>query len=234
MIKSVKEGINDPAIFKVVFMAGGPGSGKSFIVKSLGLMAMGFKVINSDDAFEYLLAKRGLSKKMPDSEVIPRDAARTRAKEITGKKKDLAFAGRLGLIIDGTGDEYTKIAKMKSELESAGYETAMIFVNTSDEESARRNEKRERSVPERIRSRIWRSVQANLGKFQKLFGSRFYIIDNETPGKPVGVNTVSGKIRGWASKEVNNPAANAWKKEQRKILGLEHVSFTRIKKLLRS
>ena len=89
-------------------------------------------------------------------------------------------------------------------------------------------------MPERIRSRIWKSVQANLGKFQKLFGSRFYIIDNEIPGKPVGVNTVSGKIRGWASKEANNPAANAWKKEQRKILGLEHFSFSRVKKILRS
>jgi hypothetical protein len=28
----LSEGINDPAIFKAVFLAGGPGSGKSFIV----------------------------------------------------------------------------------------------------------------------------------------------------------------------------------------------------------
>ena len=28
----IEEGVNDPAIFKAVFLAGGPGSGKSFIV----------------------------------------------------------------------------------------------------------------------------------------------------------------------------------------------------------
>jgi len=27
----LEEGVNDPAIFKAVFMAGGPGSGKSFV-----------------------------------------------------------------------------------------------------------------------------------------------------------------------------------------------------------
>ena len=33
VIKSVEEGVNDPHIFKAVFMAGGPGSGKSFVAK---------------------------------------------------------------------------------------------------------------------------------------------------------------------------------------------------------
>jgi hypothetical protein len=31
-IAEVEEGVNDPAIFKAIFLAGGPGSGKSFIV----------------------------------------------------------------------------------------------------------------------------------------------------------------------------------------------------------
>ncbi len=30
------EGVNDPGIFKAVFLAGGPGSGKTFVVKQLG------------------------------------------------------------------------------------------------------------------------------------------------------------------------------------------------------
>ena len=48
----LEEGVNDPAIFKAVFLAGGPGSGKSFIVGKTGLTSMGYKVVNSDDAFE--------------------------------------------------------------------------------------------------------------------------------------------------------------------------------------
>lgn len=48
----LNEGVNDPAIFKAIFLAGGPGSGKSFIVGKTGLTSMGYKVVNSDDAFE--------------------------------------------------------------------------------------------------------------------------------------------------------------------------------------
>ena len=47
----LNEGVNDPAIFKAIFLAGGPGSGKSFIVGKTGLTSMGYKVVNSDDAF---------------------------------------------------------------------------------------------------------------------------------------------------------------------------------------
>tara|TARA_X000001036_G_scaffold433576_1_gene471458 strand:+ start:1973 stop:2182 length:210 start_codon:yes stop_codon:yes gene_type:complete len=56
----LEEGINDPGIFKAVFLAGGPGSGKSFIVGQTGLQSFGLKLINSDDAFERALAKVGM------------------------------------------------------------------------------------------------------------------------------------------------------------------------------
>ena len=59
----LQEGVYDPNIFKAFFIAGGPGSGKSFVVrKTTG--GLGMKVVNSDDIFEKLLDKEGLSKKM--------------------------------------------------------------------------------------------------------------------------------------------------------------------------
>ena len=58
----LQEGVYDPNIFKAFFIAGGPGSGKSFVVrKTTG--GLGMKVVNSDDIFEKLLDKEGLSKK---------------------------------------------------------------------------------------------------------------------------------------------------------------------------
>ncbi len=51
----LQEGPNDPGIFKVIFFAGGPGSGKSYVANELGLISRGLKVLNSDDAFEYLM-----------------------------------------------------------------------------------------------------------------------------------------------------------------------------------
>ena len=53
-----------PNIFKAFFIAGEEtGSGKSFVVrKTTG--GLGMKIVNSDDIFEKLLDKEGLSKKI--------------------------------------------------------------------------------------------------------------------------------------------------------------------------
>ena len=62
-ILSVTRGVYDPNIFKAFFMAGGPGSGKSYAVqlgigqsqKEVKLTAQGLRVVNSDDVFEKYL-----------------------------------------------------------------------------------------------------------------------------------------------------------------------------------
>ena len=68
--QDLQEGLNDPNIFKAFFLAGGPGSGKSYVVrKTTG--GSGLKVVNSDDAFEKLLKDANLSLKMPPEEKAP-------------------------------------------------------------------------------------------------------------------------------------------------------------------
>ena len=89
------EGVYDPNIFKAIFLAGGPGSGKSYVAGKT-IRGQGLKVVNSDDAFEVLLKKAGLSLKMPDSEQEPRDAVRDRAKRITATRRQNYIDGRLG------------------------------------------------------------------------------------------------------------------------------------------
>ena len=56
------EGVNDPGIFKAVFLAGGPGSGKTFVVKGLfgipdrlNISHAGLKMVNSDKELKFLL-----------------------------------------------------------------------------------------------------------------------------------------------------------------------------------
>ena len=73
----LQEGVYDPNIFKAFFIAGGPGSGKSFVVRRT-TGGLGLRVINSDDAFEHQLKKANLSLKMPASETEPRDIVRAR------------------------------------------------------------------------------------------------------------------------------------------------------------
>ena len=205
----LKEGVYDPNIFKAVFMAGGPGSGKSFIAgRTTG--GLGLKIINSDDAFERFLTKEGLSLKMPDSETAARDIERARAKKVTASKKFHAIQGRLGIIIDGTGHVYDKVAKQAVMLQQLGYETSMVFVNTSLEVALARNEARPRSVKPTIVKKSWQDVQNNMGKFQNFFGpSRFFIVDNN--GVEEEMLQISTKIiRRAISKPVKNIIAAAW------------------------
>ena len=205
----LKEGVYDPNIFKAVFMAGGPGSGKSFIAgRTTG--GLGLKIINSDAPFERFLKKEGLSLKMPDSETLERDIERERAKKVTASKKFHAVKGRLGIIIDGTGHKYDKVADQAKMLQQLGYETSMVFVNTSLEVALARNEQRARSVKPTLVKKSWQDVQNNMGKFQQFFGpGNFFIVDNN--GVEQDLLQISTKqIRRAISKPVKNAIAKAW------------------------
>ena len=205
----IREGVYDPNIFKAVFMAGGPGSGKSFIAgKTTG--GLGLKMINSDTPFERFLKKEGLSLKIPEAETEKRDVERARAKKVTASKKFHAVKGRLGILIDGTGHVYEKVAKQASMLQQIGYETSMVFVNTSLEVALHRNEQRARSVMPKLVKKSWQDVQNNMGKFQQFFGpGNFFIVDNN--GVEQDLLQISTKlIRRAISKPVNNKIATAW------------------------
>ena len=141
-------------IFKAFFLAGGAGSGKTYANQQSNWW-YGFKDGNSDIRFERYLQKAGLSLKMPDSEASARDPLRQRAKQITGDQMDRYIRGRLGLVIDATGRDYNVINRQRSMLQMLGYDTYMIFVNTSLEVALQRNRVRTRSVPEDITRKSW-------------------------------------------------------------------------------
>ena len=94
---TLSEGVYDPGIFKAFFMAGGPGSGKSYVAKKV-TPGLGLK-------------KAGLSAKMPDSEAERRDPIRAVAKRVTGNAMDIYIKGRLGLVIDATARDLDVIRR---------------------------------------------------------------------------------------------------------------------------
>jgi predicted kinase len=228
ILQMISEGVNDPGILKCIFMAGGPGSGKSFTAMDIfgidkklvsSFSATGLKQVNSDRAFETLLKRNGIDPKdlarieKEDKELwdkITKDpgSMRTKAKEITQKQKSFYEAGRLGMIIDGTGHVYSKIQKNKKHAESLGYDTYMVFVNTSLEVALQRNKNRERVLPEELVTKSWKDVQNNLGKFQNLFGGNFRIVDN-TVYKPVSKEVVKAAQK-FMRKPVYNKIGQKW------------------------
>jgi len=208
----LQEGVYDPNIFKAFFLAGGPGSGKSFVVrKTTG--GLGMKVVNSDTAFEKLLKDADFDldfRDMSPEKTLERDVIRKKAKEVTAKMQKNFVAGRLGLIIDGTGAEYGRIETQKKLLQQLGYDTYMIFVNTSLDTAIERNNKRDRKLPLDIVKTYWNNVQSNIGKFQRLFGMKnFIIVDNNNPKENV-FRRVFKTIRNLANKKVSNYIAKQW------------------------
>ena len=204
----LQEGLYDPNIFKAIFLAGGPGSGKSYVArKATG--GSGLKSVNSDDAFEHMLKKAGLSLKMPPQETEPRDVVRDKSKAITTRMADNFIDSRLGLVIDGTGRDADKILKQKAGLEELGYDTYMIFVNTSLDVALQRNAERSRSVAEPIVVKSWKDVQGNIGKFSNMFRSGFIVVDNNDAGDDI-FKEVSKRVRSLLRKKVQNTRAKSW------------------------
>ena len=209
--RELQEGVYDPNIFKAFFLAGGPGSGKSYVVAKTTKM-FGMRVVNSDDVFEKLVKTAGMSMDMRNytkAQEKRRDELRDIAKRVTRTREKNYVEGRLGLIIDGTGKNYDKIEKQMRELQQLGYDSHMIFVNTSLDVALERNQKRPRKLPEPIVVKSWNNVQKNIGKFQNLFRDRFIIVDNNDPNEPPHIE-VFKRVKQLANKKVTNGIAKRW------------------------
>ena len=241
------EGVDDPGILKCVFLAGGPGSGKSYTAKEIfgvgktafsSVSAGGLKIVNSDSAFEKALKDNGINPKdlgrieKEDPELWKKitedpNGIRNKAKAITNQQQAFYEAGRLGMIIDGTGDEVTKIKKKKDHAENLGYDCYMVFVNTSLEVALKRNAERDRTLSDDLVKQIWKDCQNNLGAFQGMFGANFIIVDNSsynkniykftdkktgkvtTSDKPIASN-IQKSIDQFLRKPIYNPIGKKW------------------------
>ena len=205
----LQEGVYDPNIFKAIFLAGGPGSGKSYVVRrTTGGLCM--KIVNSDDIYEKMLKDAGMDTTPEDIYSDKGQEIRVQAKGVTKRMQGNFLDGRLGLIIDGTGKDYDKISKQVAGLKSIGYECYMIFVNTSLDTAQAQNKKRKRTLPETEVSTMWNEVQQNIGKFQRLFGgSSFIVVDNNMAGEDV-FEKVWKRIAMLIRKKVSNPTAKRW------------------------
>ena len=187
---------------------------KGFVVKNpMGADSTGLRIVNSDDVYEKLasLAKpEPLDLKDPEVVASPQgQEAREKAKRITKARQGNYLDGRLGLIIDGTAKDVEKTKRQKDELESLGYDTMMVFVNTNMEVAQDRNKQRDRQLPDEMVMQMWHAVQDNLMKFQQLFGNQnFYLVDNsgglEDPDRKENFEAVEKAIRRFISSPPNH------------------------------
>jgi len=227
----IGEGVYDPGILKAFFMAGGPGSGKSYVATELfdfpkGAISSvsyltGLKLVNNDNAFEKGLKDAGysaseLAKYAKDPEVWA-DVMKVRdnAKNLTKKIQTSYMNQRLGQVIDGTGKDYNKIERQRKIYQDLGYDTYMVFVNTSLEVAMERNRMRERKLDDDMVKLMWQEVQDNMGKFQRLFGpSRMLIVDNSSYNNKEIIQLSEKEIEKHLKTPIQNPLGKRWIQDQ--------------------
>ena len=242
LVKKLKlllaEGVKDKGIFKAVFLAGGPGSGKTRVARWIfgiperfNISMSGMKMVNSDKELKFLLNKYGFGTdldKMPDElfrqltdpDYEDYSGLRGYSKQLTKQRMKLYQEGKLGMIIDGTGHDFGKIQTMKKMLEDDGYDTYMVMVNTSLEVAQHRNQLRDRILPPKLLEKSWKDVQKNLGSFQALFKNNFVIVDNskhmnDKEAEAKFVPLVTKVIRKFVNKPIKNKLGKMWVKKQK-------------------
>ena len=212
----VKEGVYDPGTFKAVFLSGGPGSGKSAVVKKLALTALGLKMVNTDKAFENGLKKAGMSLDLRGADFTKVDPIRAKAKKITGKNLESYIEGRLGLIFDTTSAKSGKIKNYKKMLDQLGYEYKMVFVNASLDNAQKRNNLRSRKLPSEIVKQDWDAAQKNAKEYKSIFGKDFVEIKNDDDLATLDkkANSLYSKLLGWSTSFPKNKLALQWKQRE--------------------
>jgi predicted kinase len=162
LFRDVKAGMgiheeNERGMFKAIFVSGGPGSGKDIIIRE-AIAEQNVIEMNSITAINILNDKHKLCEKSRD---IRREAIRNRAP----------------LVITGTTNEEHNIYVIREELEELGYETMMVFVNTTNDASKKRNECHERMMLETVRQDRWKEAQIISENYQKAF-KKYLEFDN--------------------------------------------------------
>ena len=237
----LSEGVYDKGIFKAVFMAGGPGSGKSYMAQNLfgipekaNVSVGGLRTVNSDKQFMYMLKKYGFDPtqlaQYPDDVFKELGAPmkhggtglRDVAQELRVIEKQGYMQGKQGMIIDSTGSNFQKVKKQKKELEDAGYDTYMVFVNTSLEVAKQRNQERTRRLPEDILVKSWKDTRRNMGGLKALFGKNFALVHNDKhldddEARHKFANLTKNYANKWINGPIKNPKAKQWIKDQLRL-----------------
>ncbi len=172
------ENVQDKGLFKAVFLAGGPGSGKDFVLNNI-LKDKGLTEVNIDTLIRYFNTE-GHDFDLPYPE--ENSPLLKKVKNINELRQVLSINGRNGLVINFSGDNFEKTKLVKGILESFGYETLMIYVHVDDEVSRQRNINRSKAgsrvIPESKRRSKWNMVQENRQNHAKLFGDQYFEFDN--------------------------------------------------------
>jgi predicted ABC-type ATPase len=203
-IDLLKESINDKGLFKAIFFCSIPFAGKSYVLSNIKDGAYPVKVINTDNAVEFLAKQKRIDPTTAYDIVGPN--------KIKNMSKEIIFHsvnGMLPLMIDGTAVNTDNLLFRKQLLTDLGYDVAMVYIDVTKQTSLNRlrAKTRERLVPEDFIERTYDRIQTVLPFYKREFDD-FVIVPNNTGDLTDKVITDAyKKLKGFMSSPVKNPKA---------------------------
>lgn len=191
---------------KAIFIAGAPGSGKTYLMPHLLPTHFKYALYNVDLYQEHLLKVNGLFENNEREIAIRKElqiehpkATLTELDKLTQSKIASIIATsmaisqkcmredfeqmilkKLPIVIDRPGNRPSTIREDKKRLEKSGYETIMVIVYVSPLTALQRNQLRGRHVhPPRLLD-AWIECMKNIATYKKLFGENFFLVQNDS------------------------------------------------------
>jgi shikimate kinase len=203
-IFQLNEGINDPNIFKAIFVCGLPGAGKNYIIQQLNLVECGLKLVDIDQTAGQLEKLKQIRNKNYQDFT-----------EIFKQRQSLWVKNFLGLVISATGRRADKMVEVNRDLSKAGYETMMLFVDIDKETALKRiNYRYQTATNLSDKNRIvdiayfndaYEQLQYNISLYENMFGDNFIRILNDANGKE-SIHMARRKIRAFLQKPISKQA----------------------------
>jgi dephospho-CoA kinase len=196
MMHDVRKGMGlheeyNRGMFKAIFVTGGPGSGKDVVIRE-AIPDTRATEISLTQAFDFLTDKQKLSEK---SDNYKRESVRNRSL----------------LVINGPADSSDELLYVKEELEELGYDTIMVFVDTTNETSQKRNTKLSRMMVESIRYDKWTQSQNNKKKYSDIFENFISFNNNSTiESLEEDITDTYKKINRFIESDGFNETAHSW------------------------
>jgi len=182
-------------------------SGKTYTLSKIKSGSIEPRIINTDKLFPFYKDQWGEEW----------GEIKDKVKTLSKNQLLLYLNSMLPLAVDGTAAKPTIVLRRKSVLETMGYDTAMVFVNTSLETALKRAKERQKRTGREVKEDFIREAYEKINKLKQFYRGKFidWIEVNNDEGEltdSVITNTFKHMLNFYNSPIVN-PIGKEYKKE---------------------
>ena len=202
----LNESINDKGIFKACFMSGSSSSGKSYVISKISSGVVDPRIVNTDTWTEFYMKKF-------DIKDLDWQEYGSKTKLLTKSQLVNYINSLLPMWIDGTSSNSSAILRRKGILQSLGYDTAMVFVDTPVETAIERNKQRGRTVDVEFLKRSYEYTQKLKNYYASEFKTFTEILNGEGELNDKVIVEAYKKMESWFLSPIENPIGSELKQE---------------------